>query len=1128
MTVTAPAVVSFAASATPVTCFAGNDGTITVTSAAGGNGVYQYSKDNGTSYQPGNVFTGLSAGDYQVMVKDGNSCLSAAQTVTVTAPAVVSFAASATPVTCFAGNDGTITVTSAAGGNGVYQYSKDNGTSYQPGNVFTGLSAGDYQVMVKDGNSCLSAAQTVTVTAPAVVSFAASATPVTCFAGNDGTITVTSAAGGNGVYQYSKDNGTSYQPGNVFTGLSAGDYQVMVKDGNSCLSAAQTVTVTAPAVVSFAANATPVTCFAGNDGTITVTSAAGGNGVYQYSKDNGTSYQPGNVFTGLSAGDYQVMVKDGNSCLSAAQTVTVTAPAVVNFAASATPVTCFAGNDGTITVTSAAGGNGVYQYSKDNGTSYQPGNVFTGLSAGDYQVMVKDGNSCLSAAQTVTVTAPAVVSFAASATPVTCFAGNDGTITVTSAAGGNGVYQYSKDNGTSYQPGNVFTGLSAGDYQVMVKDGNSCLSAAQTVTVTAPAVVSFAASATPVTCFAGNDGTITVTSAAGGNGVYQYSKDNGTSYQPGNVFTGLSAGDYQVMVKDGNSCLSAAQTVTVTAPAVVSFAASATPVTCFAGNDGTITVTSAAGGNGVYQYSKDNGTSYQPGNVFTGLSAGDYQVMVKDGNSCLSAAQTVTVTAPAVVSFAASATPVTCFAGNDGTITVTSAAGGNGVYQYSKDNGTSYQPGNVFTGLSAGDYQVMVKDGNSCLSAAQTVTVTAPAVVSFAASATPVTCFAGNDGTITVTSAAGGNGVYQYSKDNGTSYQPGNVFTGLSAGDYQVMVKDGNSCLSAAQTVTVTAPAVVSFAASATPVTCFAGNDGTITVTSAAGGNGVYQYSKDNGTSYQPGNVFTGLSAGDYQVMVKDGNSCLSAAQTVTVTAPAVVSFAASATPVTCFAGNDGTITVTSAAGGNGVYQYSKDNGTSYQPGNVFTGLSAGDYQVMVKDGNSCLSAAQTVTVTAPAVVNFAASATPVTCFAGNDGTITVTSAAGGNGVYQYSKDNGTSYQPGNVFTGLSAGDYQVMVKDGNSCLSAAQTVTVTAPAVVSFAASATPVTCFAGNDGTITVTSAAGGNGVYQYSKDNGTSYQPGNVFTGLSAGDYQVMVKDGNSCLSAAQTVTGPRRQW
>ena len=89
--------------------------------------------------------------------------------------------------------------------------------------------------------------------------------------------------------------------------------------------------------------------------------------------------------------------------------------------------------------------------------------------------------------------------------------------------------------------------------------------------------------------------------------------------------------------------------------------------------------------------------------------------------------------------------------------------------------------------------------------------------------------------------------------------------------------------------------------------------------------------------------------------------------------------------------------------------------------------------------------------------------------------------------------------------------------------------MTVTAPAVVSFAASATPVTCFAGNDGTITVTSAAGGNGVYQYSKDNGTSYQPGNVFIGLSAGDYQVMVKDGNSCLKRSPDRDGrPRRQW
>src|SRR5207253_2335630 len=162
----------------------------------------------------------------------------------------------------------------------------------------------------------------------------------------------------------------------------------------------------------------PVSCNGGNNGSITVT-ASGGNGSFQYSKDNGVSYQAGNVFNGLAAGAYTVVVKDGNNCLSAAQRVTVREPLVVRFTHGRAAVSCNGGNNGSITVT-ASGGNATFQYSKDNGVSYQAGNVFNGLAAGAYTVVVKDGNNCLSAAQTVTVSEPLVVSFTHGTATVSC------------------------------------------------------------------------------------------------------------------------------------------------------------------------------------------------------------------------------------------------------------------------------------------------------------------------------------------------------------------------------------------------------------------------------------------------------------------------------------------------------------------------------------------------------------------------------------------------------------------------------------------------------------------------------------------------------------------------------------
>src|SRR5690349_24890010 len=84
-----------------------------------------------------------------------------------------------------------------------------------------------------------------------------------------------------------------YLRANTFNGLTAGPYQVVVKDANNCLSPAQTVTVAQPLVVSFTAVPSPASCNGASDGSIVVT-ASGGTGTYQYSKDNGASYQSGN------------------------------------------------------------------------------------------------------------------------------------------------------------------------------------------------------------------------------------------------------------------------------------------------------------------------------------------------------------------------------------------------------------------------------------------------------------------------------------------------------------------------------------------------------------------------------------------------------------------------------------------------------------------------------------------------------------------------------------------------------------------------------------------------------------------------------------------------------------------
>src|SRR5690554_6297528 len=90
-----------------------------------------------------------------------------------------------------------------------------------------------------------------------------------------------SASNGSGNYQYSIDNGLTFQAGGIFTNLTSGPYDVLVKDDNDC-EGALTVTVTENNPVVFTADSTNISCHGEVDGRITL-GASGGSTPYMYS-----------------------------------------------------------------------------------------------------------------------------------------------------------------------------------------------------------------------------------------------------------------------------------------------------------------------------------------------------------------------------------------------------------------------------------------------------------------------------------------------------------------------------------------------------------------------------------------------------------------------------------------------------------------------------------------------------------------------------------------------------------------------------------------------------------------------------------------------------------------------------
>lgn len=139
-----------------------------------------------------------------------------------------------------------------------------------------------------------------------------STTPVLCAGASSGSIVVAGGSDWIAPLQYSINN-FPFQSSGTFNNLPVGNHLILVKDAAGCIDS-----IRVPIVQSFPnltisdTIITPGTCNGAANGSITVR-ASGGNGVYQYSTNGGTTFQNGNVFN-LPSGMYNIVVRDGNGC----------------------------------------------------------------------------------------------------------------------------------------------------------------------------------------------------------------------------------------------------------------------------------------------------------------------------------------------------------------------------------------------------------------------------------------------------------------------------------------------------------------------------------------------------------------------------------------------------------------------------------------------------------------------------------------------------------------------------------------------------------------------------------------------------------------------------------------------
>jgi gliding motility-associated-like protein len=265
--------------------------------------------------------------------------------------------------------------------------------------------------------------------------------------------------------QYQIGTGT-YVPTNPFTGLAAGNYTFTIKDANGCITPTINATVAAGPNLAATNVVTNVSCFGGNNGSITLTNT-NGNAPYQYSINGGT-LQPSSTFNNLTLGTYNIGLADANGCTGNVS-VTVAQPTALNATLTTTAALCNGATNGIINIAATNGTPG-YQYSNDNGVTYQPGSTFN-VAAGTYSIKVKDANSCI-VTLNATITEPTALNVTATTTNASCNGGADGTITAV-GSGGTASYSYSID-GTNFVATNLFNVLP-GNYTISVKDANGCI-----------------------------------------------------------------------------------------------------------------------------------------------------------------------------------------------------------------------------------------------------------------------------------------------------------------------------------------------------------------------------------------------------------------------------------------------------------------------------------------------------------------------------------------------------------------------------------------------------------------------------------------------------------------------------
>ncbi len=919
-------------------------------------------------------------------------------------------------------------------------------------------------------------------------------------------------------------------PDGIYTDLTDGSYLIKVTDATGCPDTIRIDLVKD----SFRVEVTverEIDCFGAMTGSLRAEPrplpSQGGALPTNFEWSSGQNgFNEFSIF-GLGADDYRVTITNDEGCTAIGE-ITLTQPPEFrsDVSAIATQLSCKDASDGTLNVP-VFGGSPPYQF-QWNDPLMQTDSVAIGLAAGDYTVIVSDSAGCQLPPITGTIAPNNGFSvLQETLRSPTCAGGNNGVASFSNRDGQDPLtWTWTNEAGDVVATNREATNLSAGKYDIEIRDANGCPEFTS-IEITAPEpVVITEFTVNPTRCFDTAEGSISVT-VAGGTGVFeafewnkQTSTDpvNGTAIGNTETAENLSRGFYNVRIMDTNQCPTDT-TLEVSSPPAFSFSAEIDTVDCFGDASGGI-IPTVTGSVGPYSYQWLSSTVLITDEAPTGLLSDEYDVIVTDAVGCTHI-DTVFVPENRLIEPQLNVTEIACKGESTGDIEVF-LSGGRPDFSYSwtKNGAPLAETTRKIENLEPGNYEVSILDVLGCPAEISHI-ITEPAAIFVVDVIADTICRdAFEPGRLTV-EASGGVPGYSYEWGDGATTPTQDYF----AGNYTVKVTDNAGCERNIETAIEEVRFFdISEALSQTAAKCNDEASGSATINlpeiDYIFGNENLVISNVLWSGFPDQNALTieNLTGGqEYKVQLTDKFGC-TALDSLTIENPEEFGIALDTImDVACFAEENGSINI-NPINGEGPFEYLWSPSTNSQTVQNAIGLRRGTHEVTVTDNNDCKTS-KSFLVQEPNLLVADGRAVKTFCFGDENGRVDLL-VSGGTPDYFYNWSDGS--QNANILD-VGVGNFSVTITDQNDC-QVIEEVEVEGPEnPLDFEFEVIPPVCPGDNSGLIEVT-ATGGNGFYQYSYDDITFVQ-NPTLVGLVDGAYTITVKDRNGCsISKDTVVTNP----